>query len=332
MKTGSDVRVPVKRVLPRLLSAADIILSPFVYFSALLLKRIRTAGVQRLPHSKGMLLRAGCFPVRDHYYEPAFNNENLRGALPQVRQLPGIDWNRDEQLQLLSSFSYNNELARLSYTKVDDYEFYLDNGLFESGDAEYWYNIIRLKKPKRIIEVGSGYSSLMAVRAVRANKGDDPLYRCEHILIEPYEHRWLEELDVTVVREKIEDLDVQMFQELEADDILFIDSSHMIRPQGDVVFEYLELLPTLKEGVIVHIHDIFSPRDYPAEWVVDKVLFWNEQYLLEAFLTSNSKWKIIGALNYLRHNHFEKMKEKCPFLTQEREPGSFYIQRVNAGP
>ena len=119
-----------------------------------------------------------------------------------------------------------------------------------------------------------------------------------------------------------------MFQELDAGDILFIDSSHMIRPQGDVVFEYLEILPTLKDGVIVHIHDIFSPRDYPADWVIDRVWFWNEQYLLEAFLTLNSDWKIIGALNYLRHNHYDKLKEKCPFLTQDREPGSFYIQRV----
>jgi hypothetical protein len=86
-------------------------------------------------------------------------------------------------------------------------------------------------------------------------------------------------------------------------------------------------LPTLNPGVIVHIHDIFSPRHYPHSWVVEEIKLWNEQYLLEAFLTLNSKWKIIGALNYLLHNHFELLSEKCPRHTKDREPGSFYILR-----
>src|SRR4029078_2458503 len=101
------------------------------------------------------------------------------------------------------------------------------------------------------------------------------------------------------------------------DDILFIDSSHIIRPQGDVLFEYLELIPSLKAGVIVHVHDIFSPKDYLKEWVIDEVHFWNEQYLLEAFLTCNSDWKVIGALNYLHHNHYQHLQATCPFLTQD---------------
>ncbi|HAX18069.1 MAG TPA: hypothetical protein DCY00_05695, partial [Actinobacteria bacterium] len=117
------------------------------------------------------------------------------------------------------------------------------------------------------------------------------------------------------------------FKKLDCNDILFIDSSHMIRPQGDVLYEYLELLPDLNNGVIVHIHDIFSPKDYPEEWVIGDVRFWNEQYLLEAFLTSNSRWKIIGALNFLHHNYYELLIEKCPRLTPDREPGSFYIQK-----
>lgn len=309
--------------------AVDIIVSPFAFCCALLLKLVRRVGVKRLPRSKAMLLRAGCYPVLDHYYEPSFRNAPMRELLSTERDLPGIAWNGEEQLQLLESFSYSNELATLPHQERGDYEFYLDNGAFGSGDAEYWYNLIRLKKPKRIIEVGSGFSTRMARRALEANEREDPQYECEHILIEPYEHDWLEELGVTVIREKVENSDIRMFRELVADDILFIDSSHMIRPQGDVIFEYLEILPTLNVGVIVHIHDIFSPKDYPAEWVVDLVRFWNEQYLLEAFLTLNSDWKIIGALNFLRHHHYEKLKATCPFLTEEREPGSFYIQRVS---
>jgi hypothetical protein len=139
---------------------------------------------------------------------------------------------------------------------------------------------------------------------------------------------WLENIGVIIMRQKIEDVNKALFDELEKDDILFIDSSHIIRPQGDVLFECLELLPSLKPGVIVHFHDIFSPRDYLREWVVDEVKFWNEQYLLEAFLTCNRDWKVLGALNHLHHNHFEALKAKCPFLTKDREPGSFYLQKI----
>lgn len=274
-------------------------------------------------------MRAGCFPVLDHYYEPSFLNAPIRELLSTQRDLPGIAWNSEGQLQLLASFSYNDELATVSRWERGDYEFYMDNGAFGSGDAEYWYNLVRLKKPKRIIEIGSGFSTRMARRALEANEREDPLYECEHILIEPYEHEWLEELGVSVIREKVENSDLRMFEKLEADDILFIDSSHIIRPRGDVIFEYLEILPSLNVGVIVHIHDIFSPKDYPAEWIVDEVRFWNEQYLLEAFLTLNSDWRIIGALNFLQHHNYEELKARCPFLTEDREPGSFYIQRVS---
>jgi hypothetical protein len=109
---------------------------------------------------------------------------------------------------------------------------------------------------------------------------------------------------------------------------LFIDSSHIIRPQGDVLFEYLELLPILNKGVIVHVHDIFSPKNYLKEWLEDEVKFWNEQYLLEAFMSNNSSWKIIGSLNLLHHNYYEKLKVVAPFLAPDREPGSFYIQKI----
>lgn len=318
----------MRMVEKKIVAIVDIILAPFVFIGAVLLKYVRTVGVEQLPWCKAMLLRAGCFPIRDHYHEPAFRNAPISELLSAERALPGIDWNIEEQLQLLSSFSYATELATLSGTKIGGREFYIDNGAFESGDAEYWYSLIRSKKPKRIIEIGSGFSSQVARRALDDNKRVDPHYSCEHILIEPYENDWLESLGVTVIREKVENCDLQMFKELGADDILFIDSSHVIRPQGDVLFEFLGILPVLNNGVIVHIHDIFSPRDYPNAWVVDKVLFWNEQYLLEAFLTSNTEWKVIGAINFLRHHYYEELKEKCPYLTEGREPGSFYIQRI----
>lgn len=163
---------------------------------------------------------------------------------------------------------------------TDDLHFYFNNGAFESGDAEYWYQLIRLKKPKKIFEVGSGNSTLMAINAIRKNREENADYKCEYVCIEPYEMPWLEKTEVTVIRKKVENVDISFFSELGEGDILFIDSSHIIRPDGDVLFEYLQLLPTLKKGVIVHVHDIFSPRNYLDEWLRDDVRFWNEQYLL----------------------------------------------------
>jgi hypothetical protein len=138
---------------------------------------------------------------------------------------------------------------------------------------------------------------------------------------------WLERSGVRVIRERVETVDQALFRSLEAGDLLFIDSSHVIRPQGDVLCEFLEILPQLRPGVAVHVHDVFTPRDYPRSWVVDKVRLWDEQYLLEALLSGSRDWKVLGAVNCLKHDHFTALQAACPFLTRDREPGSFYIER-----
>jgi hypothetical protein len=303
-------------------------LLPFVYPSAWLLKLVRRAGVERLPSCRNALLRTGVFPVRNHYCEPQFDHRNPKQPFSKDRALPAIDWNTSGQLEMLSTFSFSQELSDLPLRKPETLEFHLNNGGFESGDAEYWYQLIRSVKPKIIYEVGSGCSTLMAMKALRENRREDLGYQFKHVCVEPYEKPWLEKTGVTVIRSKIEDVGLSFFADLQANDILFIDSSHIIRPQGDVLFEYLELLPVLRKGVIVHLHDIFSPRNYPRRWLEEEVKFWNEQYLLEAFLSHNCRWKILGALNYLHHSHYEKLKSVAPFLTPDREPGSFYIQKI----
>ena len=312
----------------RLVPLADAVLSPFVLPAAFLLGKIRLKGVHQLPRCKKALLNAGVFPIRNHYYEPLFDARQLRRPLTEERDLPGIDWNTEAQIQVLESLHFGEELRHLPTRKTGNLTFHFNNGTFESGDAEYWYGILRLRKPSRIIEIGSGYPTLMAAEAIRRNEEEHPGCRCTHICVEPYEMPWLEQLGVTVVRKRVEEVGVAFFSELGEKDVLFIDSSHMIRPQGDVLFEYLELLPSLRKGVLVHVHDIFSPRDYLPQWVIEEVWFWNERYLLEAFLTGNKNWRIVGALNYLHHHYYEKLKVPCPFLTPDREPGSFYIEKT----
>lgn len=283
-----------------------------------------------MPLTLRVFRKIGIYPLLDHYYEPLFNPAHLRKPLSDDRELRGIDWNVDEQLDLLKKFHFNDELIKFPVYQQADHEFYYRNGFFESGDAEYLYNMIRLFKPKRIFEIGSGRSTLLAASALRANRTDDPGYQCEHVCVEPYEVGWLEQLGVNVVRKPVELIDTSLFSQLEDNDILFIDSSHIIRPQGDVLFEYLEILPILNSGVLIHIHDIFSPKDYLDEWI-QSGCFWNEQYLLEAFLSYNSEFKIIGALNFLKHHYPDELTAACPVLREQldsREPGSFWLRRA----
>lgn len=316
-----------KRIADAVAPVLDLMLFAFVIPAALLLKFVRRVGMSRLRLTRAILIRVGVLPVRNHYYEPFVVPRELRHGLNQERELPGIDLNLEGQLDFLSTLTFENELSHLASPGSNPAVFSFGNKSFESGDAEYLYQIIRKIKPARVFEIGSGFSTLMARAAIKKNCEDQADYTCRHLCIEPYEAPWLESAGVEVMRQRVEDVDKSLFRELDGGDLLFIDSSHVIRPQGDVVTEYLEILPILRNGVIVHIHDVFTPRDYLKEWVIDSLLLWNEQYLLEAFLTNNENWGIIGALNLLKNRHFDVLKRVCPYLTRDREPGSIYIQR-----
>jgi len=322
------IRLIINKIRNVLNAAIDIIFIPLTIFSAYFFRYFRKQQFKGFNISRKILFKVGVFPIRDHYYEPLFNKKHLRYSLHKNRNLPGIDFNDSEQLQILQKFNYNDELLKIPLEKTsDEFEYCYNYGSFLSGDAEYLYNMIRLFKPSKFIEVGSGNSTLMAMNAIKKNISESVGYTCEHICIEPFEQDWLEKTGVKVIRRKVEELDISLFKRLNANDILFIDSSHIIRPQGDVLFEYLEILTILKKGVHVHIHDIFSPKDYLDEWFGNN--FWNEQYLLEAFLSLNKEFRIIGATNYLFHKYYEEFASKCPIFAQQkgREPGSFWIVR-----
>lgn len=308
------------RVVDRGTSTALRLGAPPFYLFTLL-------GPRRLPASTKALKRMGLFPIRDHYYRPLFNDAHLRRPLSEPRSLPGIDWRHAAQVSLLGKLEFADELRalRLDQRPASDLDFYMRNHFFESGDAEFLYALLRHLRPRRVLEVGSGHSTKIARLALQANAretGDQP----EHVCIEPYEQPWLEKLGVEVVRERVEDVGLGPFARLEASDLLFIDSSHMIRPQGDVLFEFLEVLPQLASGVYVHVHDIFSPRDYPDQWVRRDVRMWNEQYLLEALVSDSDRYEIVAALNYLKHTEYDRLAAVCPYMTEDREPGSFYMR------
>ncbi|HET7268579.1 MAG TPA: class I SAM-dependent methyltransferase [Oleiagrimonas sp.] len=318
----------MRSIILKCIPLLDVLLALVVFPAALVMKLVRRMGVQRMPVCKKALLGAGVFPVLDHYYEPQFDFRDLKQDLSEKRALPGIDWNVSSQLDFLGHLAFAAELENVPAAKIDVLEFHHNNGAFEFGDADMWYQVIRSMKPRKIVEIGSGHSTLMATRAIKRNREDMSGYACDHVCIEPYEMPWLDQLDVSVVRSKVEDVDMSVFTGLGDGDLLFIDSSHIIRPQGDVLFEYLEILPRLGKGVVVHIHDIFTPRDYPEQWIKGEVRMWNEQYLLEAFLTHNASWEVLGSVNYLHGNHYDQFKKISPSSTPQRGGGSIYLRKV----
>lgn len=318
----------VGQVLARFKVPIDLLLLVLAIPSAIVLKTYRRLGSANSPYTTRVLKRIGVFPISNHYYEPLFDDSQLTGDLSEDRDLPGLDLNVSGQLGFLDGLAFSSELIELDLDRASDEpgRFHIGNDNFGSGDAEFLYQVIRTLKPARITEIGSGNSTKIARLALRRNfaeTGDRPVHTC----IEPYEMRWLEELgDVEVIREPVERVSCDWGTELGPGDLLFVDSTHMIRPQGDVLKEYLEIFPRLGSGVLVHIHDIFTPKDYPRGWVVDDVRFWNEQYLLEGLLAHSDRYEVVAAVNHLKHHHFDRLKSACPYLTEDREPGSFYFR------
>ncbi|MAY02255.1 MAG: hypothetical protein CMQ38_04665 [Gammaproteobacteria bacterium] len=307
----------------------DILALPFVFLAAIVMKFYRRRGSARMKLNTGMLKRMGVFPIRNHYYEPLFDHRQLRTPLSDSRNLPGLNMDVQVQKQFLENLRFDTDFQDFLKAQSNlsaDMHFTLDNGSFAYGDAEFLYSFIRHLKPARVLEIGCGLSTKLISGALQLNQeeGADP---ARHVCVEPYEQAWLEKFpNIEVLRSPIEEMDLGLAAALEPGDFLFIDSSHMIRPQGDVLHEYLTIIPGLQAGVYVHVHDIFTPRDYPAIWVRDNVSFWNEQYILEAMLGNSSGYQIVAALNYLFHDHFDALQQACPVLTAETEPGSFYFR------
>jgi hypothetical protein len=311
------------------LKSLDIILLPFIYVSAVIFKFIRKNDFSffTFKRTKKILLKVGIYPLIDHYYEPLFHPRHFYKPTRQDRFLPGVDFNDKGQFEFLESLKYTEELDAFPLKKVNDNEYFYNNYSFEDTDAQIYYQILRTYKPKNIIEIGSGFSTKLAIAALRKNVLEDPNYKYNLTCIEPYEMPWLESCkDIKLIRQKVELIDREIFNILEKNDIFFIDSSHIIRPQGDVLAIYLEILPLVKPGVLVHIHDICTPRDY-YDIEFDNFHFLNEQYLVEAFLTLNKEFEILSAHNYLSYHHFDVLKKKSPILSYERGLGSIWLSR-----
>ena len=309
-------------------TAADFVLSCLGFLAAPLLKAIAEHR-EALPRFQALSDRFGFQLRATHYYEPTYSEATLPRVTNVERRLPGLELNVAGQLALLARCRFGEDLRSIPVEKTSRRSYGYGNPMYGVGDAEMLFNMISLSRPRRIIEIGSGESTLMARLAIEANRRDQPDYRCEQICIEPYEASWLDDLGVTVIRERVETIELELFDQLEAGDILFIDSSHVIRPWGDVLREFQEIVPRTKPGVLIQVHDVFTPRDYPELWLRRQRRLWNEQYLLESFLAFNRDYEILCATNWLKHNHFDAIAAACPMLGEfpHKEPGAFWFQR-----
>jgi predicted O-methyltransferase YrrM len=186
---------------------------------------------------------------------------------------------------------YKDQTVRFSAPSASGGGFSFSNDYFSSSDAEVAYALIRLLKPKRILEVGSGNSTHLFREAIK-----DGELSTRVISIDPSPRREIETVADEVIRRRLEDISsADLKGVLEAGDILFIDSSHEIRPGNDVVRLFLNIVPRLRSGIVIHVHDIFLPFEYPREWIIENTLNvkWAEQYLLQAMLQASNEFEVL---------------------------------------
>lgn len=270
-----------KKILRRVLG---LLVLPFVVLFAPLFYYVARSGV-----GTNWCRKFGFEPMRIHFYQPIPEYASLPDTFFTTAQdLPGITVDTHAIEGTLTQLGAYSRECQWQEQGGRDGEYYAQNSQFGYSSAALLHTIIRWQKTHRVVEIGSGYSTLISLEALRKN-GEFTL-----TCIEPYPKAELYKLPIDLRVAKAEDIDLDTYLSLEAGDILFIDSSHVAKLNSDVNFLYMRVLPRLKPGVIVHIHDIYIPYEYPKIHFTRKPsLYWNEQYLLQAFLSCNRDFEIL---------------------------------------
>jgi len=268
-----------------------------------------------------------------HFSSTIPNLEEIKKAEDRVfgipsRHIPGIRLNEERQLELLSSFAEFYKTLPFPREKTEGFRYYFDNPGYSYSDAIFLYCMIRQLKPKRIIEVGSGYSSCVMLDTNRLFFDDS----IDCTFIEPYPQLLLSLIDeedrerITLIPRNLQDVPVDIFQKLEPHDILFVDSTHIVKTFGDVNCVFFDILPTVASGVFVHFHDIWYPFEYPQKAVYQGVV-WNEIYVLRAFLQYNDAFRIVAFNTFLEEFFPDRFQESLP-LCLENKGASIWIEKL----
>ena len=280
---------------------------------------------------KAAMSPAGFVPP-GHYYSPLPDFDQIRRDeerifTPWPRTIPGIDLREEEQLALLKSLAEYYRDIPFPDHQTGNFRYHFFNQSYAYSDGVFLYCMLRHLKPRRIIEVGSGYSSCVTLDT-------DELFlnkRTEITFIEPYPQllqSLIREEDkgrVTIVPQPLQQVDRSVFDKLEAGDVLFIDSTHVGKVDSDVNRLFFEILPAVRRGVYVHLHDIFYPFEYPKE-SFRAGRAWNELYYLRAFLQFNTEFSIVLMNTFLQHFHEEYFRTHMP-LCLLNQGGSIWLRR-----
>ena len=270
------------------------------------------------------------FAPPGHFYSPIPDLDQIRrdesrvfGGMP--RTIPGLELRESEQLTLLGQLANFYGEMPFQDIKVPGLRFYFDNPAYSYSDAILLYCMIRFLRPKRVIEVGSGFSSCVTLDTNERFFGGS----IETTFIEPYPDllRSLVKDDdrIRIIPIGLQGVDLREFDALEAGDILFIDSTHVSKIDSDVNRIFSEILPRLARGVHVHFHDIFYPFEYPKEWIYEGRA-WTEIYMLKAFLQYNNAFSIVLMNTFMEVFHAQFFDEKMP-LCMKMLGGSIWIRR-----
>jgi predicted O-methyltransferase YrrM len=306
------------------------------------MRRLIAEGLSRLPTGLftdpeffSIYERRGIHMTPVHYYFPVPVLSELDESIwTNETEMVGIDMNLDDQERLMDDLAKENyfrEYLALNADPLSPPGVYSRKVGYGGIDGAMLYSMIRSRKPRRIIEVGSGSSTLLAIIAAQKNQegGAPP---CHITSIEPYPAPYLRDAlagSGEILERRIETVSLDRFAELDKNDILFIDSSHTVRIGGDVIFEINEILPRLRKGVVVHVHDISFPLNYPRKLVVELQAFWAEQYILQAFLAFNLKYRVLWCFSFVQAKRRDLLRKHFPdYLLGTQHMGPFWMEAV----
>jgi hypothetical protein len=278
------------------------------------------------------LKKAQGFVPAGHFYSPIpslddIRRDELQSFSRRSRDIGGIELYESEQLNLLDHFvTYYQEMV-FQAQKIEGLRYYFENPAYSYSDAILLHCMIRFLKPKRIIEVGSGFSSCLILDTNELFFGGSIMTT----FIEPYPELLMslvkdkDKTRIKMIPNRLQDVALGEFEALEANDILFIDSTHVSKINSDVNRIVFDILPSLSSGVHVHFHDIFFPFEYPKEWIYEGRA-WNEAYVLRAFLQYNSAFRIVLMNTFMEQFHEPFFQEKMP-LCLRNTGGSIWIRK-----
>jgi predicted O-methyltransferase YrrM len=264
-----------------------------------------------------------------HYYSPIPDKADIANRKDSIykrhSEFLGIDFNHQGQVELLEKLKHYYSEIPFQFEQSENRRYFYNNNFFGYGDSTSLYSMLRHFEPRHVIEVGSGFSSAVMLDVNEKFLNNET----QLTFIEPYTKRLRSLLktddNATIHESGVQEIDLTVFDRLGDNDFLFIDSTHVSKIGSDVNYLFFEVLPRLKKGVIIHIHDIAANFEYPFKWI-EEGRAWNESYLLRAFLQFNEQFQIILFNSYLGKVHKKWLEENMPVFLKN-SGGSIWLRR-----